>query len=144
MKKLCNRKICCFDKVYDYLKKFLFWNQIIRYIFESYISQMLVCIAYFGKNLDWSNKYQMLPGLYSALVITLFVLAPICMTIFFYKRTNKFRNMRFLEKFSEAIEKFKWRHRLASFYISIFCYRRLLLVLLILFLPNQPYAQIIL
>jgi len=38
------------------------------------------------------------------------------------------------------MDKLNWRYITSCNFIAIFCYRRLILVLLVAFLPGKPYA----
>ena len=53
-----------------------------------------------------------------------------------------FRNKKFLRRFGSLVGDFNYRSKWSSMYIFIFCYRRLILVFLIVFLPTHPYAQV--
>ncbi len=69
-------------------------------------------------------------------------IAPLAMTVYFIFKISQFRNKQFLRRFSSVIRDFNYRYKWSSMYISIFCYRRLFLSLLIVFLPTYPSAQI--
>jgi hypothetical protein len=45
-------------------------------------------------------------------------------------------------RFSSVIGDYNYREKMSSMFISIFCYRRLVEVVLIVFLPSYPYAQV--
>ena len=47
-----------------------------------------------------------------------------------------------MSKFNSIIGDFNYRYWLSASFISIFCYRRLIEVLLILFMDSYPYAQV--
>ena len=69
-------------------------------------------------------------------------IAPLAMSVYFTIRFNLFRNKDFLLRFSSVIGDFNYRKKISSIFISIFCYRRLVMSLLIVFLPLYPYAQV--
>ena len=69
-------------------------------------------------------------------------IAPLAMSVYFTIRFNLFRNKDFLLRFSSVIGDFSYRKKISSIFISIFCYRRLVMSLLIVFLPLYPYAQV--
>ena len=64
------------------------------------------------------------------------------MTVYFAIKIKYFKNVSFLLRFGSVIGDLNHRNRLSPSYISIFCYRRLAEVSLIVFMSSYPYAQI--
>ena len=69
-------------------------------------------------------------------------IAPLAMTVYFIFKISQFRNKQFLRRFSSVIGDFNYRNKWSSMFFSIFCYRRLVMSLLIVFLPTYPYGQV--
>jgi hypothetical protein len=70
------------------------------------------------------------------------ILAPVAMTVYFRKNHKLFRQKTFVKRFGEVVNNLNFRDKNAANYFVIFCYRRLFLVALIVFLQDYPYAQI--
>jgi hypothetical protein len=71
-----------------------------------------------------------------------FLLAPATMTTYFYRNYKNLREKSFLKRFSSVVENLNYRSKFSSFFISIFCYRRLFLQLLLVFGGKYPAIQI--
>lgn len=69
-------------------------------------------------------------------------LAPVAMTVYFRRNHKRFRQKAFVKRFGEVVNNLNFRDKNATNYFVIFCYRRLFLVALIVFLQDYPYAQI--
>ena len=69
-------------------------------------------------------------------------IAPLAMTVYFIIKFRQFRDKNFLRRFSSVIGDFNYRNKWSSMFFSIFCYRRLVMSLLIVFLPTYQYGQV--
>jgi hypothetical protein len=94
-----------------------------------------------NNGLDWSTGLNRNQALFSITTMIVTSIAPLAMSFYFTIRFNLFRKKDFLLRFSSVIGDFNYRQKISSIFISIFCYRRLIMSLLIVFLPSYPYAQ---
>jgi hypothetical protein len=92
--------------------------------------------------LDWSNDINRAQALFAIFTMIICGVAPIGMTFFFTIRIQQFRDKVFLSRFGSVIGDFNFREKMSSVFISIFCYRRLIEVVLIVFVSSYPYAQV--
>ncbi len=95
-----------------------------------------------NKGLDFYTEINRAQAVFAIITMIIFGIAPLLMTVYFRIRINNFRNALFLLRFSSIIGDFNYRERMCSLFISIFCYRRLVEAVLIVFLPSKPYAQV--
>ncbi len=109
---------------------------------EGYLALTLESLTLLSKGLRWSTDLNKKENLFAIVTMIVCAFAPLGMTFFFTKNFTQFRNSKFLLRFSSIIGEFNWRNKWSSIFICIFCYRRLILSLLIVFLPSYPYAQI--
>jgi TctA family transporter len=92
--------------------------------------------------LDWSNGINKAQAVFTICTMIICGVAPVGMTFFFTIRIQQFRDKVFLSRFGSIIGDFNFREKMSSLFISIFCYRRLIEVLLIVFVASYPYAQV--
>lgn len=129
-------------KLQDKIEYSLFFNSTFKYILEGYLILTLESLILMKNGLDWSNELNIKQALFAITTMTICVIAPLGMTIFFTIRFNQFRDKKFLLRYSSVIGDYNFREKLSSFFISIFCYRRLVMSLLIVLLPSYPNAQV--
>jgi len=79
------------EKYYDKVYYALFWNGILRYILESYFAVVLVNLQeIFIDGLNWSNPVRIIFSLLSLITLSVYTLAPLCMTVYFRGYVHKF------------------------------------------------------
>jgi hypothetical protein len=120
----------------------LFWNSTLKYIIEGYLQLTLESLILMNKGLDWSTGLNKKQAFFAIITMIVCGIAPLAITVYFIIYFTQFRNKKFLQRFSSVIEELNYRNKWSSIFISIFCYRRLVLSLLIVFLPSYPYAQV--
>jgi hypothetical protein len=135
-------KFCSIKKLKDKIHYNLLWNSTLKFVMEGYLALTLESLTLLTKGLSWSAGLNIKENLFAIVIMIVCALAPLTMTFFFTKNFTKFRDSKFLLRYSSVIEELNWRNRWSSMFICIFCYRRLILSLLIVFLPSYPYAQI--
>jgi hypothetical protein len=59
--------------------------------------------------------------------------APCFLSLYFRKRVWKFKDEGFRLRFKDAIDILTDRHTFSAFYFSLFCYRRLVLMVIIVY-----------
>ena len=94
------------------------------------------------QGLDWSNGMNITQAIFAIVTMIICGAAPAGMTFFFTIKIQQFRDKVFLSRFGSIIGDFNFREKMSSVFISIFCYRRLIEVLLIVFVSSYPYAQV--
>ncbi len=125
-----------------FLQKNLFWNSPLKFIIEGYLALTLQSLTLMSKGLSWSTSLNMKENLFAIIAMIVCGLAPITMTVLFIFHFSQFRKKEFLMRFSSIIGEFNFRNKWSCMFISIFCYRRLVMALLIVFLPSHSYAQV--
>ena len=132
----------CIKKVSDRIYYILFWNSTFRYIIEGYLAITLESLTFISKGLDWSTELNIKQDLFAIISMSFCGFVPLAMTLYFIRNFTQFINNKFLRRFSSVIGDFNYRYKWSPMFISIFCYRRLIMSLLIVFLPSYPYAQV--
>jgi hypothetical protein len=97
-------------------------------------------LAYSG--FSWSSYLNRAQAVFSIITLLVCSVSPLAMTVYFATRINMFRDKQFLDRFSSVIGDLNWRNRLSSFFISIFCYRRMALILITVFVATYPCSQV--
>ena len=132
------------EAVYIRIRDTLFWNYPLRYIMETYLALTFFAFTQiFTEGLVWDSGFMIVSSLFTLLCAIIFIVIPIPMTWFFRKNFKKYPQKLFQNKFGDITRDFYWRSRNASNFIAVFCYRRLIQILLITFAAQYPYAQII-
>jgi hypothetical protein len=114
----------------------------LRYIIEGYLALTLESLTVMNKGLYWNTILNIEEALFAIITMIVCGFAPLTITVYFIINFTQFRNQEFLKRFSSVIKDFNYRNKWSAMFISIFCYRRLVMTLIIVFLPSHPYAQI--
>jgi hypothetical protein len=128
-------KVFSIKKSYDTIYFYLFWNSTFKYIIEGYIELTLESLIVMNNGLNWNNNLNIEEAVFVIITMIVCGIAPLAMTVYFIINFTQFKNKEFLQRFSSVIGDFNNRYKWSSLFISIFCYRRLVLSLLIVFLP---------
>ena len=67
---------------------------------------------------------------------------PLALTVYLRRNFDKFRLTTFKSQFNEVIEALSYRRVSSNNLFLVFCYRRLILVILIVLMRDFTYAQI--
>jgi predicted membrane protein len=125
-------------KYYIKLYYALFWNGILRYILESYLAVTLVNLQkIFDAGLIWSNPVQIVFSLVTLITIIFYIVAPMCMTVYFRRFVNKFYLTSFNKRFRDVTGDLQPKESSSPNFFVIFCYRRLVASLLIVLLQSH-------
>jgi hypothetical protein len=116
------------------IKHKIFWNATLIYIMESYILLTHKSLISISNGLGWSSWVSTIQSLFSIFTLTICIFAPALMTLYFKVNYKKFRFKTFKLRFASVTSNLNWRVSYSSNFISIFCYRRLVEVLIILYL----------
>lgn len=73
-----------------------------------------------------------------------YLLIPFVLTVHLYRNYDRIRKVSFRSKFVDAIETLSLRKKTSVFYLSVFCYRRLLTAVIVVSLASAPYWQVML
>ena len=143
--KVFKKKITIIRRWYYKIYYALFWNGIIVYILESYQGVTLVNLQFlFSGDINWKNPIQVIFGVISIMTLTVYLVTPILMTIFFRSKVHKFHLTTFKLRYSEAINDLNQKGNSSPNYFMIFCFRRLAANLLVVLLPLYSSSQIML
>ncbi len=81
-------------------------------------------------------------NVFSILLLTAIILAPLLMIVYFILNHGKFRQKLFMRRFNLVMGELNFRNRFSPVFISLFCYRRLFQALLIVFVAQYPSLQV--
>jgi hypothetical protein len=101
------------------------------------------CLTLARDGFNWSDNLSRSEAVFAIVSIFIYSIAPAAITFYFITRIKEYRTESFMRKFKGVIGEFNWKYRFNSVFISLFCYRRMVLVLLILFVGDFPNAQIL-
>jgi hypothetical protein len=135
-------KVFSIKKLYDIIYYNLFWNSTLKYIIEGYLALTLESLTLMKNGLNWSTNLNIEEAVFAIVTMIVCGVAPVAMTVYFIINFTQFRNQTFLKKFSSVIEDFNYRYKWSCMFIPLFCYRRLVMSLLIVFMPRYEYAQV--
>ncbi len=109
---------------------------------EGYLTLTFQSLTLMNQGLNWSSNLNRIESIF--LIITMIVCcsAPMAITWYFIKNFTHYREKQFLRRFRSVIRDFNYRFKWNSVFVSLFCYRRLVMSLLIVFLPSYPFAQV--
>ena len=139
------RRLCpCFKSAFDSLFYGLFFNQSSRFILESYTPLMQTLLENLHRGLNWSTLIYICLSANDVAFSIIYGLFPLAVTVYFYRKQDKFKKVWFRKRWEEIMGNLTWRRKSSAFYIAIFCYRRLLAALLVVFLADFPWAQVML
>jgi hypothetical protein len=122
---------CCSERfeyaffAHYYLRYLIFWNGPLRYFLEGYMVFSLSSLLTVTRGLDWSNNLARMDSLLVIAILVLVFLLPIVLTTFFRFRFSLFRDGDFMDKFSDVVADLSHRSKHSSYFIAIYCYRRL-------------------
>jgi hypothetical protein len=127
------------NKYFNKLYYRFFWNDTLRFILESYQPIVLLSLKQvFGKELVWDNWVSTFINVFDIVSLTIYIAAPVLMTLYFRRNHRKFRKPSFKRRFGDIIEGLSSKRKSSPLFFSIFCYRRLLSCLFIVLFVNRP------
>ena len=128
--------------IVDDLKNLIFWDGTLQMFLESYIEVTFSALTVINLGLSWDNTFDTMRSLVAILSITLYSVLPFIVSSYFFMKFNKFGDKNFHKKYKETIEKLNQRTRFSGVFFAMFCYRRLLLVINIMYIGQHNYFQI--
>jgi hypothetical protein len=134
-----------YDFVFDLrerIKNLIFWNGTLRYILEGYMVLSMSAILNVAQGLDWSTHFTRFTSLISLAILIIVFLLPVQLTIFFRWKFKMFTDPEFLERFVDIIGDLSYRSKYSSYFLLIYCYRRLAQICLIIFGAEYAWLQI--
>ena len=123
---------CAFE-ITERIRYQIFWNGTLRYFMEGYMALSLNSMLDMVQGLDWSTHFARLTSLFTWVILALVFLVPVFLTIFFRWKFSMFNDPEFFDKFKEIISDLSYRSKYSSYFILIYCYRRLAQICLIVF-----------
>lgn len=120
----------------------LFFNQTARFVLESYTPLMQTLLENLHRGLNWSSPIYFYLSVNDIIFTAIYGLVPLLVTIYFYRRLGAFKKVWFRTRWGEIMSNLSWRRHSSSFFIAIFCYRRLLSALFVVLLAEFPWAQV--
>lgn len=125
------------------VKHFVFWNFTSRYMMQGYIKFAFATLSILALQFLFSQPLSITESVLSILFFVLVCLVfPTVLFIKLYLNYNKWREEAFKKQFGQVIQNLNPLNRSASQYVLIFCFRRLLQVVLIMALRDFYYFQI--
>ena len=125
---LSTRINCCLKKR-NYLRRKLLYNVWIRYILESYLIVTHYCVFFLSIGTSFDSVSDTINTLAGTIFLPIYILWPFFMILFLYKKQRKLDDKDFIKRFEVMYHENKTRKLSSIFYNSVFCLRRLVLVL---------------
>ncbi len=100
---------------------------------EGYLELALASFLAWSKGLDWSTTFTRVSSLFTLANLAVIIVVPIIVSRYLHRNHSKFRDGEFLDRFSEVIGDLSYRSNLSPYFLSVFCYRRLFQVILIVY-----------
>ena len=130
----CHReRFECAFEITERIRYQIFWNGTLRYFMEGYMALSLNSMLDLVQGLDWSSHFARLTSLFTWVILTMVFLVPVFLTIFFRWKFSMFNDPEFFDKFKDIISDLSYRSKYSSYFILIYCYRRLAQICLIVF-----------
>jgi len=113
---------------------FFIWNGSVRFMTESYVPVLLVAVQekYEGHN-KRGTVLEVTFSLLNLATCIVFTTAPLLITIHLRRNIKKFRKASFKKKWGEVIEELSHKRASSANQVAIFFYRRLTLIVLLVF-----------
>lgn len=123
---------CAFE-ITERLRYQIFWNGTLRYFMEGYMALSLNSMVDLVLGLDWSSHFTRFTSLSTYVILALVFIVPVFLTIFLRWKFSMFNDPEFFDKFEDIIGDLSYRSKYSSYFILIYCYRRLAQISLIVF-----------
>lgn len=136
------RKIGFINRIFEGLFYGLFFNQTARFVLESYTPLMQTQIENLNRGLNFSTWVHSILSVNDLVFTIAYGLFPLAVTYYFYTRLRYFKKKWFLRKWGEVMSNLSWRRKSSSFFIAIFCYRRLFAAILVVVCADAQWAQV--
>ena len=136
---LTTQRIQCCQKVEDNLRRKLFYNVWIRYLLESYLIVTHYCVFFLRIGAGFDSISDTTSTLVGTVFLPVYILWPFVMILFLYKKQRKLDDKDFIERFKVMYHENKTDKLSSIFYNSIFCLRRLVLVLSLFLLEEESF-----
>lgn len=120
----------------------IFWNGPLRYWIESYASISLAYVTWSAIPKKWETGADWTINIFCILHFAVYIFSPIFVRKFFKRNFHRFKDPDFKRSFHEVIGRLNYHYDTSPNYFVIFCYRRLILMLLIVYLPEHGAQQV--
>lgn len=130
------------QKAFTKLKNAFIWNAPLRYWIESYISICLAYVSWYSLPRKWEKGVDYSINIFCLSHLFVYMLSPYLFQRFLNRNFERFKERSFRRKFHEVIIKLNYREKSSTNFFLVFCYRRLLLTVFIVFLTKTPALQI--
>jgi hypothetical protein len=78
--------------------------------------------------------------LFSIVSLAVYFIVPGIVSAYLILKIKLFRNDLFIKRFGGIMKTYNFRSNMSGIFFALFCYRRLIQVILIVFLENYPWA----
>jgi hypothetical protein len=126
------------QKSFRKIKHAFFWNGPLRYWIESYISISLAYVSWFSLPRKWDTSADYWINIFCLFHLFVYLISPILITRFLRRNFDRFGDPRFRSLYGELTLKLNPHQFSSTNLYAIFCYRRLLLTVFIVFLAKTP------
>jgi hypothetical protein len=129
-------------KAYNKIKNAFIWNAPLRYWIESYISICLAYVSWYSLPRNWATGEDYTINIFCLSHLLVYTFSPYLFYRFLNRNFDRFKEPSFRRKFHEVLIKLNYRTTTSTNFFLVFCYRRLLLTVFIVFLTKTPALQI--
>lgn len=125
--------------VYKWMSNMIFWNLTLRYYLEGYLPLTHAKLLQLRAGYKWDSALMIALSLSSIAWLCIYVFGPIFLWKFFSKHVENFREKWFRRRFGDSTNILTHRRRKAALYFLIFCYRRLLIMITLVFVSSKCF-----
>lgn len=127
---------CC-KKTHTKLYYKMYWNDLLRFVMETYLPILMVNYSRFKQPYIWEAPY-IFSNLFTSAVFYAALAFPSFLTVYMLRHKHEWRSPKYRKSFNEILEFAQKRHNSPAFFFSVFCYRRALLVWLLVSFQSEP------
>ena len=124
------------------ISQFVFFSGSLQLYMESYLQIVLSCLIVFRAGLDNETGSQIFRSVFVSTALLGCVLIPGLVSAYLQINRGRFHKKAFHGRFASVIGELNHKQSLSSWLFSLYCYRRLILGLLIVFMSRYSYAQV--
>lgn len=126
------------------LKNFIFWSATVRVLIEGCFGFILDSFTQISYGLYWGSTIQVILSLEAVILVSIYIVGPIMLSIYLYFNRESYDKTEFKNKLGEVTEVLNKDNSLSSSHVALFCYRRMMIGVMVVFLDTGAYSQIIL
>lgn len=121
------------------------WNYLTTLVIEGYIGYCMLSMSFLYEygidSFKTGSPVMMFLNLEALFFICFFSMIPYIMYKIFKRKHSKFQQDYFSKKYGDLFGEFTHHGKKQVHFITFFCYKRLTLMFIVIYLQNYPYVQ---